>query len=111
MNINRNQVALSIINFGIELEEFNRTISLLLQNLPTPFKSFLHKKDWLSFVYEGLQIGDSQNNNRELLLENLTFPTYYFKGKHLFYNQSISDYSLHQFIHQLNLENYHIEIE
>jgi hypothetical protein len=110
MGVNNIQVGFSVISFDLELEEFNRTISLLLTNLPTPYKIFLNKKDWLSFVYEGLHIGESKNNNRELLLNNLTFPTYYFKGKHLFYNQTISDHSLDQFIDRLKLNHSQIQI-
>ncbi len=101
MNVNNIQVGISIIYFGIELEEFNKTISLFLATLPTPNKTDVHKQDWLTFVYAGLGTGDNSGDHRPLLLNNLTYPTYYFKAKHLFYDQPISNHSLDQFIDRL----------
>ena len=48
-------------------------------------------------------IDDGSGDHRQLLLDNLTYPTYYFKAKHLFYDQPISDHSLDRFIDQLAL--------
>jgi len=62
-------------------------------------------------VYEGSSIGGSGHDFRQLLLENLTYPTYYFKGKHLFYDQPISDHSLDQFIDRLALGNGQLYME
>jgi len=57
MNVNNVQVGISIIYFGIELEEFNKTVSLLLTKLPTPKKIHVHKQDWFTFSYR-LVLGD-----------------------------------------------------
>ncbi|CAF3307954.1 unnamed protein product [Rotaria sp. Silwood2] len=101
MQVNNILIHISIVYFGMELEEFNKTISLLLAMLPTPNKTDLRKRDWLTFVYESSDVGNLNGDHRQLLLENLTYPTYYFKAKHLFYDQPISDHSLDQFIDQL----------
>jgi hypothetical protein len=103
MNVNNVYAEILIVYFGIELEELNKTISLLLERLPTPNETNVRKQDWLTFVYEGSSIGGSDHDPRQLLLENLTYPTYYFKGKHLFYDQTISDHSLDQFIDRIAL--------
>ncbi|CAF0836902.1 unnamed protein product [Rotaria sordida] len=44
--------------------------------------------------------GDS-GDNQQLLLDGLTYPTYYFKAKHLFYDGPISSHSLDKFIDRL----------
>ena len=103
MLVNNTHVHILIINFGIELKEFNKTILLLLENLPTSNKTSLDKQDWLTFVYKHSGIDNFTGDHRQLLLDNLTYPTYYFKGKHLFYNQTISNNSLEQLIHRLTL--------
>ena len=101
MNVNNLYAEVLITYFGIELEEFNKTISLLLATLPPPNKTNIRKQDWLSFVYE--QSGIGGDDLQQLLLVNLTYPTAYFKAKHLFYDQPISDHSLDQLIDQLAL--------
>ncbi|CAF1647435.1 unnamed protein product, partial [Didymodactylos carnosus] len=63
----------------------------------------IHKQDWLSSVYGELSTGKNDSDYRQLLLNNLTYPTYNFKAKHLFYEQPISDHSLDQFIDVLAL--------
>ena len=103
MFVNNTHVQISIINFGIELEEFNKTILLLLESLPISNNISLDKQDWLTFIYKYSGFDNLNGDHRQLLLENLTYPTYYFKGKHLFYDQPISNYSLDQFIHRLTL--------
>jgi hypothetical protein len=93
---------MSIIYLGIETEEFNKTISLVSATLPTSNKIIIQVRDWLTFVYE-TGIANRSGDNRQLLLDNLTYPTYHFKAKHLFYDQPISDHSLDQFIDRLTL--------
>ena len=105
MQVNKISVHISIIYFGIELEKFNKTISLVLATLPTPNTIDVRKRDWLTFVYESSDIGNLSGDHRQLLLENLTYPTEYFKAKHLFYDQPISDHSLDQFIDRLAAGN------
>jgi hypothetical protein len=92
-----------IISFGTELEEFNKNISLLLATLPTPNNINEDQQDWLTFVYKQARVDNGNGANQQLLLDNLTYPTYDFKAKHLFYEQPISDYSLDQFIDLLAL--------
>ncbi|CAF1332243.1 unnamed protein product [Rotaria sordida] len=103
LHVNKNLTDISITNFGMELEEFNQTISLLLATLPTPNKTEERKRDWLSYVYESSGIDNLSGDHRQLLLENLTYPTFYFKAKHLFYDQPISDHSLDRMIDRLAL--------
>jgi hypothetical protein len=105
MNVNNVRVAVSIFYFGTELEEFNKTISLLLATLPTPNKISTDQQDWLIFVYEKSAVGNRTGDLRQLLLDNLTYPTFYFKAKHLFYDQPISDHSLDQIVDRLALGN------
>ena len=105
------QVDISIDYFGTEFEEFNRTISLLLAALPTPNKTDVRERDWLTYVYERSNADDGTGGLQQLLLENLTYPTYYFKAKHLFYDQPISDHSLDQFFGRLALGDGQIFIE
>jgi hypothetical protein len=87
-----------------------KTISLLLATLPIPNSINRDKQDWLTFVYKRSWIDDGSGDHRLLLLENLTYPTYYFKAKHLFYNQPISTHSLEQFTDQLALGNGQLSI-
>ncbi|CAF0976835.1 unnamed protein product [Adineta steineri] len=87
--------------YGVELEEFNRIVSLFLSTLPSPLKINITELDWLSFVYEHSSLSNPSDDIRELLLNNLTYPTYYFKAKHLFYDQPVSDDSLDQLISRL----------
>ncbi|UJR07885.1 hypothetical protein I4U23_012167 [Adineta vaga] len=101
MGVNPSHILISITHFGMESDEFNRTISLLLQTLPTPNKTLARERDWLTFIYESSDVGQLNGDHRQLLLENLSYPTYYFKAKHLFYNQPISDHSLDKFIDRL----------
>ncbi|CAF4937697.1 unnamed protein product [Rotaria sp. Silwood1] len=103
MHVDNIHTVISICYFGIELEEFNKTISLLLATLPIPNKTDVYKQDWLTFVYESSGIDDPTGDHQQLLLENLTYPTSYFKAKHLFYDQPISDHSLDQCIDRLAL--------
>ena len=65
----------------------------------------IYEQDWLTFVYRASDLNTSNNDLRSLLLENLTYPTYHFKAKHLFYDQPISNHSLDQFVNQLALGN------
>ncbi|CAF0993100.1 unnamed protein product [Didymodactylos carnosus] len=81
----------------------SNVVSLMLTTLPTPNKTNIHKQDWLSSVYGELSTGKNDSDYRQLLLNNLTYPTYNFKAKHLFYEQPISDHSLDQFIDVLAL--------
>ena len=102
LNVNNVYVEIVIIYFGIDLEEFNATISFFLATLPTPNNMNVHEQDWLTFVYQESSVGaGGAGDPRQLLLENLTYPTNYFKAKHLFYDQPISDHSLNQFIDRL----------
>ncbi|CAF5055813.1 unnamed protein product, partial [Rotaria sp. Silwood1] len=110
MNVNNFYVEILIIYFGIELEELNKTISLLLATLPTSNQINVHQRDWLTFFYERSTV-NAGGNPQQLLLENLTYPTSYFKAKHLFYDQPISDHSLDQFIDRLALGDGQIYLE
>ncbi|CAF1386941.1 unnamed protein product [Adineta steineri] len=110
MGVNSIQIEISITYFGIELEEFNRIISLLLTTLPTPYKTEVHQRDWLTFVYLNSDIGDLNGDHRQLLLDNVTYPTHYSKAKHLFYDQPISNHSLDQLIDRLTLGNGQISL-
>ncbi|CAF0835223.1 unnamed protein product [Rotaria sordida] len=49
----------------------------------------------------GLGIDGDSGDNQQLLLDGLTYPTYYFKAKHLFYDGPISSHSLDKFIDRL----------
>ncbi|CAF1386763.1 unnamed protein product [Adineta steineri] len=110
MGVNSIQIEISITYFGIELEEFNRIISLLLTTLPTPYKTEVHQRDWLTFVYLNSDIGDLNGDHRQLLLDNLTYPAHYSKAKHLFYDQPISNHSLDRLIDRLALGNGQISL-
>lgn len=45
INVNNDNVGISIFYFDIELEEFNKTVSLLLATLSTPYKMNVRKQD------------------------------------------------------------------
>jgi hypothetical protein len=105
MFVTPGNIEILIIYFDTELDEFNKTISLLLSTLPTPNSINIYKQDWLTFVYRTSGLYNGNGDHQLLLLENLTYPTYYFKAKHLFYDQPISYHSLEQFIDQLALGN------
>jgi hypothetical protein len=105
MLVTTTNIEVSIHYFDTELDEFNKTVSLSLAILPTPNSVNLNKQDWSTFVYKISGIDNGNDDYRLLLLENLTYPTYYFKAKHLYYAQLISTHSLEQFIDQLALCN------
>ncbi|CAF4971518.1 unnamed protein product [Rotaria sp. Silwood1] len=101
MRVLKTHVAISILYFGIEFDEFNNTISLLLATLPTPNRTKLYEQDWLTFVYKSSGIADGSGDHQQLLLDRLTYPTYHFKAKHLFYDRPISSHNLDKFIDRL----------
>ncbi|CAF0797248.1 unnamed protein product [Adineta steineri] len=78
--------------------------------LPTSNNISLDKQDWLTFVYKHSGLDNLNGDHRHLLLENLTLPTYNFKGKHLFYNQSIANHNLELVIHRLRLADGNISM-
>jgi len=45
MNVNYVYAEILIVYFGIELEELNKTISLLLERVPTPNETNVRKQD------------------------------------------------------------------
>jgi len=98
MEVRSTFVEIVLTNFGTELEEFDRIVSLFSTTLPPPIEESVLTSDWLSFV-------NGNENHVQLLLENLTYPADYFKGKHLFYDQPISDYSLDLFLERLALRD------
>ncbi|CAF0800370.1 unnamed protein product [Adineta steineri] len=110
MFVNKTHVQILIINFDIDLTEFNKTILLFLKGLPTSNNISFDKQDWLTFVYKHSGLDNLNSDHRHLLLENLTLPTYNFKGKHLFYNQSIANHSLDLVIHRLALADGNISM-
>ncbi|CAF0812158.1 unnamed protein product [Rotaria sordida] len=81
MGVSKTHVEISILYFGIEFDEFNKTVSLLLATLPTPNRTDLYEQDWLTFVYKSSGIDDDT--------------------KHLFYDGPISSHSLDKFIDRL----------
>ncbi|CAF3090285.1 unnamed protein product [Rotaria sp. Silwood2] len=101
MRVLKTHVAISILYFGIEFDEFNNTISSLLATLPTPNRTKLYEQDWLTFVYKLSGIANGSGDHQLLLLDRLTYPTYHFKAKHLFYDRPISSHSLDKFIDRL----------
>ncbi len=101
MGVSTTSVEISIIYFNTVLDEFNQTISLLLSRSPTPNSVNIYVQDWLTFAYRASDLDTSKNDLRLLLLENLTYPIYYFKAKHLYYDQPISDQSLERFVDRL----------
>lgn len=101
MGVSNINVEISILYFDTVLDEFNKTIARLLSILPTPNTVNIYEQDWLTFAYRASDLDLSNNDLRSLLLENLTYPSYHFKAKHLFYDQPISDHSLDQFVQQL----------
>ncbi|CAF4064914.1 unnamed protein product [Adineta steineri] len=103
MNVNHLEIRISITYFGIELDVLKRTVALFLETLPTPNETKIHSEDWLTFVYDGLGLGNSNVDHRHLLLKNSTMPTYCFKAKHLFFDKPISDHSLDQFLNRISL--------
>ena len=105
MVVANNQVNVSIDYFGNESEDFNKTILSLLSNLPPPNKTILYEQDWLTYVYQRAGAGDEYSDQRQLLLINLTYPTFNFKGKHLLYDQPLSVHSIDQLIHRLALRD------
>ena len=90
-----------MIHYGVEVGELSSIMMLFLSTLPTSDKVSIRQRDWLTFIYETSGVDDGSNNHQRLLLENLTFPRYYFKAKHLFYDQPISDDSIDRFVDQL----------
>ncbi|UJR08747.1 hypothetical protein I4U23_013004 [Adineta vaga] len=105
MWISKTQISIHIIHYGIETEEFNRTVSLMLATLPSPNSTVISQRDWLSFVYSISGIADTQRDNRKLLLHNITYPTYEFKAKHLYFNKPINDHSMDLLNRHLALGN------
>ena len=103
MGVSNVQVDITINYFDTNIDDFNKIVSSLLAALPTPNKTDERTQDWLAYVYERSDAGGGGNDYRQLLLINLTYPTYYFKAKHLYYDQPISDISLDQFIDRLVL--------
>ena len=98
MDVRSNYVEIVMTNFGTGLEDFNRIVALFSTTLPPPYQKNELTRDWLSFV-------NGNENHAQLLLENLTLSADYFKGKHLFYDQPISDYSLDRFLERLALRD------
>ncbi len=98
MDVRSTHVNIIMTNFGTELEDFNRIVSLFSTTLPPPDENNCLTSDWLSFV-------NGNENHPQLLLDNLTLPADYFKGKHLFYDRPISDYGLDQFLERLALRD------
>lgn len=98
MDVRSTHVKILLINFGTDLEDFNRIVSLFSTTLPPPTEMNVRTHDWLTLV-------NGNENHSQLLLNNLTLPADYFKGKHLFYDQPISDYSLDRFLEQLALRD------
>ena len=104
INLNSYYIETIMVYYDDVLDEFNQTISLLLSTLPTPQSINIDEQDWLTFVYKRSWLNDGSGDPRALLLENLTYPTRYFKAKHLFYDQPISNFGLERFIDQLALK-------
>ncbi|CAF3819336.1 unnamed protein product [Rotaria sp. Silwood1] len=98
MIVSKTHVEISIFYFSIEFDEFNKTISILLATLPTPKTTNLDEQDWLNFVYKVSGTDDGSGDRQRLLLDRLTYPTYHFKAKHLFYDRPISTPNLDKFI-------------
>jgi hypothetical protein len=113
MSVSVDRIQILIIGFDIESDDFNKTISLLLSTLPTPNSVKIDKQDWITFVYKNSWIDNGSGDPQLLLLENSTYPTRYFKAKHSFYDQPISNHSLERFLDQLALRNdgYYIEFK
>lgn len=105
MRVSNVQVDISIDYFDTNLDDFYQIKSSLLAALPTPNATNERTQDWLSYVYERSSADGGDNDYRQLLLVNLTYPTYYFKAKHLYYDQPISDRSLDHFIDRLAAGN------
>jgi hypothetical protein len=103
MDVNNGYIKVFMSYFGTDMKELNRTVSSLLESLPSPTETSTDKQDWLDFVYERSSLINRSGDSRELLLNNLTYPRYYFKAKHLFYDQPISNVSIDQLIDQLSL--------
>ena len=101
MTVNSSSVEVLISYYGVQVEQFNRTVALFLSTLPPPTEQKIKTQDWLSSVYEHSSLTDPRGDLRELLLDNLTYPTLHFKAKHLFYNQPISNDSLDRLIARL----------
>ena len=101
MTVTSSSVEVLISYYGVQVEQFNRTVALFLSNLPTPTEQKIKTQDWLSFVYEHSSLTDPRGDLRELLLDNLTYPTFHFKAKHLFYDQPINNDSLDRLIARL----------
>jgi hypothetical protein len=97
--------SISIVYHGPVLDEFNQTILFLLSLLPPPKSENIVQQDWINFVYRTSDVDSNNDDPRSLLLENLTYPTFDFKAKHLYYNQPISDQSLEQLVNQIALRN------
>ena len=110
MDVDNAHAQITVVNFGTELSSFNKIIASLLATLPTPNQTATEQQDWLSFVYEKSGVGDQSGDLSQLLLYNLTYPLFYFKAKHLFYDQPISDRSLDQLIDSLTLGDGHGQI-
>ncbi|CAF3879539.1 unnamed protein product [Adineta steineri] len=98
MDVRSTYVMILMTNFGTKLEDFNKIVCLFLTTLPPPYEMSRVTPDWLTFV-------NRNENHAQLLLENMTHSGSYFKGKHLFYDRPISDYSLDQFLERLSLRN------
>jgi hypothetical protein len=98
MDVRSTFVEILMTNFGSKLEDFNRIVSSFSTMLPPSNEMNILTQDWLTFV-------NGNENHSQLLLDNLTRRIDYFKGKHLFYDQPISDYSLDQFLERLALRD------
>ncbi|CAF4069348.1 unnamed protein product [Adineta steineri] len=103
MTVNHLEIRISITYFGIELDVPKRSVALFLETLPTPNITKIHSEDWLTFVYDGLGLGNINIDHQHLLLKNSTMPTYCFKAKHVFYDKPISDHGLDQFLNRIAL--------
>lgn len=105
MGIRTTGARISINYYSPILDEFNQTTSFLLSSLPSPSNSNEFQKDWINFVYARSDVGSSNDDPRSLLLENMTYPTFDFKAKHLYYDQPISDQSLERLVNLIGSRN------
>lgn len=112
MVVNDTSIQIGMTFFDIDSKELNKTMSLFLENYPTPVEIIVEKYDWLTFVNSRAST-DATNayDHYKLLLENATYPTFYFKAKHLFYNQPISNHSFDQLIDQISSRHGHIYVQ
>ncbi|CAF3350010.1 unnamed protein product, partial [Rotaria socialis] len=105
MLVSNTHLEISIFYFGIEFEEFNKTVSMLLAKLPTPRRTHFDEQDWLTFVSKAAEYDVGSRDLQWLLLDRLAYPTFDFKSKHLFYDRPISSPNLDKFIDALASSN------